>query len=397
MCLHLVAVLLTQCRGISLKLPVGPARFLKARHYIAAIFAAVLGLSLVTGFVWAPKSVTLVVDGSSRTVMTGRPDVASVLSEAGVSVSARDLVSPVPSDPIDDGSVIIVRHVAHVTLIHNGEPIALEVVGRTVADALIMAGLDPTGGISTDPAVDAPLVDGMTVTAKDVFLRVDEEDVTVPYGSVVIGDPGLPRNKKVTVTKGVRGSAVRVWQVLVTGGVEGTRTLAADTVLTPAVDEVVRIGTKSAFRQVIPAKGAADHVRTRSTTVSAGRPTSTPPIRGRVIAVEATAYTPYACGLDADWIAWRRRLFDVPAGWGIVAVDRAVIPLGTRLFVEGYGYAVAGDTGSAIKGLKMDVCFWGPTLSSPTGHASAAQELAARTLANRWGRKRGLRVTILGD
>ena len=380
-----------------MRLPVGPARFLKTQHHIAAFFAAVLGLSLVTGFVWAQKSVTLVVDGSSRTVVTERTDVASVLAEAGVNVSPRDLVSPVASDPVEDGAVVIVRHVAHVTLVHNGEPISLEVVGRTVADALIIAGLDPTGGISTKPAVDAALVDGMTITAEDVFLRVDEEEFTVPYSSVVIGDPGLPLNKKVVTTKGVRGSAVRVWQVLVTGGVEGTRTLAADTVLTPAVDEVVRVGTRHAFRQVIPAKGASGHVRTRSTTVPAGRDPSTPPIKGRVLKVEATAYTPYACGLDADWIAWRRRLYHAPAGWGIVAVDRDVIPLGTRLFVEGYGYAVAGDTGSAINGLKIDVCFWGSSLSSPTGHASAAQEQAGRTLANQWGRKRGLRVTILGD
>lgn len=45
------------------------------------------------------------------------------------------------------------------------------------------------------------------------------------------------------------------------------------------------------------------------------------------------------------------------AGPGIVAVDPAVIPLGTRLHVEGYGYAVAGDTGAAIKGKKVDVWF----------------------------------------
>ena len=41
----------------------------------------------------------------------------------------------------------------------------------------------------------------------------------------------------------------------------------------------------------------------------------------------------------------------------VIAVDPSVIPLGTKVHVEGYGYAVAGDTGGAIKGNKIDVFF----------------------------------------
>jgi 3D (Asp-Asp-Asp) domain-containing protein len=44
-------------------------------------------------------------------------------------------------------------------------------------------------------------------------------------------------------------------------------------------------------------------------------------------------------------------------GYGVVAVDPKVIPLGSRLYIPGYGVATAGDTGSSIKGNKIDLGF----------------------------------------
>jgi len=42
---------------------------------------------------------------------------------------------------------------------------------------------------------------------------------------------------------------------------------------------------------------------------------------------------------------------------GLAAVDPRVIPLGTRLFIKGYGFAIADDIGGAIKGNKIDLAF----------------------------------------
>ena len=57
---------------------------------------------------------------------------------------------------------------------------------------------------------------------------------------------------------------------------------------------------------------------------------------------------PYTDGLSA---------IGVPAGYGLIAVDPRVIPLGALLYVEGYGYGLAADVGGAIKGKHVDLCF----------------------------------------
>src|ERR1700679_3760653 len=64
----------------------------------------------------------------------------------------------------------------------------------------------------------------------------------------------------------------------------------------------------------------------------------------------ATAYTPHCRDGCTGITAMGQR-----AGRGIVAVDPRVIPLGTRLYIPGYGNALAGDTGGAIVGKRIDL------------------------------------------
>jgi 3D (Asp-Asp-Asp) domain-containing protein len=91
-----------------------------------------------------------------------------------------------------------------------------------------------------------------------------------------------------------------------------------------------------------------------------------PPSATRTLVVDAVAY--HLPGVTASGI---------PVGPGVIAVDPAVIPLGTRVFVPGYGPAVAADVGSAVRGALIDL--WMP---------STADALA-------WGR-RTVTITIYG-
>jgi 3D (Asp-Asp-Asp) domain-containing protein len=76
--------------------------------------------------------------------------------------------------------------------------------------------------------------------------------------------------------------------------------------------------------------------------------------------------------LKVDAVAYHlpgKTAFGLPVGKGVVAVDPKLIPLGTRLFVPGYGRSIAADVGVAIKGRIIDL--WMPN------------DAAARS----WGRK----------
>ena len=101
-----------------------------------------------------------------------------------------------------------------------------------------------------------------------------------------------------------------------------------------------------------PAPGAYDGLTTEQITNleaerEASRMIDEEVSRGaeRVMMMEATAYT---------WTGNRTASGTWPAV-GTVAVDPEVIPLGTRLWIEGYGEAVALDTGGAVKGNVIDV------------------------------------------
>jgi 3D (Asp-Asp-Asp) domain-containing protein len=140
-------------------------------------------------------------------------------------------------------------------------------------------------------------------------------------------------------------------------------TLAAERSMTQRqISAVVAQAAAARLKSEQLARAAASSPPTTAVT-SAISPATTfastaPGVAGRTISVSATGYA--LPGRTATGLA---------VGWGVVAVDPSVIPLGTHMSIPGYGEAVAADTGGAVMGATIDL--WFPTVAQ----------------ANAWGRR----------
>ncbi|KQU19871.1 peptidoglycan-binding protein [Bacillus sp. Leaf75] len=124
------------------------------------------------------------------------------------------------------------------------------------------------------------------------------------------------------------------------------------------INQVLQVGGQAAA-QAKPS--------TPSTSTPAPAPAQESKSFSKEITVEATAYTAYCAGcsgITATGIDLRSN-----PNRKVIAVDPRVIPLGSRVYVEGYGEAIAGDTGGAIKGTRVDLF------------------MASQSSALNWGRK----------
>ena len=116
----------------------------------------------------------------------------------------------------------------------------------------------------------------------------------------------------------------------------------------PVQESVGSSSTQAPVSQITDSSVAA--VET-APVVTAPTVTETPAVQGKSLVVSATAYSRHEAGLS-NFTATGIDLSITPM---VIAVDPSVIPLGSLVSVPGYGIAIAGDTGGAIIGNKIDL------------------------------------------
>lgn len=104
-----------------------------------------------------------------------------------------------------------------------------------------------------------------------------------------------------------------------------------NTEIIPPTDKIISRGTKIVWRDLTTSDGTIHY--------------------WKKLHVWATDYDSHCLGCDA-WTAT-----GLPQGKGVIAVDPTVIKLGSKVYIPGYGLAVAGDTGGAVKGNIIDLGF----------------------------------------
>jgi 3D (Asp-Asp-Asp) domain-containing protein len=172
------------------------------------------------------------------------------------------------------------------------------------------------------------LISTVSALQTDQETKTLKEVVTIPYEVKYVFDRDMGAGRLQKAQHGVDGQFVREFAVTYKDG-----------------KEIGRILVKEEKTQAVPAIFHMGKPNNRA--VSRGSYT-----RAKVLTMVSTAYLPSA-GLKRPTY---RTATGTKAEYGAIAVDPKVIPLGTLMYVEGYGFGIAEDTGGAIKGNKIDVC-----------------------------------------
>ena len=313
------------------------------------------------------KEVVINLDGERLVVKTVKSTVKEVLKQSGINITEDDYVS-VPLDTklkSKKGNVIDIKKAVPVTVIADGQEFKLMTSKKTVREALEgepvnLGHLDRVEGAGLDDEI----VGGMKLKVVRVKKKLVSENEIIPYNVIKRENGSMDKGDYRVIKEGKEGVREKVYVVSYEDGKEVGKQLVSSTVVSEPETRIVEYGTVPVY---MTARGEKFRYK-------------------KVLTMKATAYTASYedTGKTPDHPEFGITYTGIRAKKGVVAVDPKVIPLGTKLYIEGiggspdYGFAVAAEIGSAVKGNVIDLY------------------MDSRQAVKQWGVKK-VRVYILYD
>jgi len=312
-----------------------PARRRILNPSIVWVLVSLVFLALVGSAAWVKaneKAVEITVDGQRITLRTLKKTVDDSLKEARVSLGPYDEVLPARNALLTREQKIAVIRAVQITLIVEGKKSEIYSTKQTVSDVLQANDVSLEAADKVTPDKSAPVTSGMTIEVIRVKENTTQTTARIPFTIVKREDRQLEIGITKVVQEGQEGVKQLTYRDVIENGKKTKSVLVQTKVIKEPVSRILAYGT--------------------SGTINRGNET----IRfQKAFEMTATAYYPgpESTGKWADGYT----KIGLRATFGVVAVDPNVIPLRSRLYIDGYGFAIAADVGGAIKGNRIDLCY----------------------------------------
>ena len=286
--------------------------------------------------VWTPAvEVELTIDRKTTSVWTLSDTVGEFMKEEGIQLRAEDKVSEGMDETIEEGMNIKIEKAFPIVLKVGNKEREVWSTSTTVADLLKSEKVSVKELDRVSPELSARLTDKSAVTVTKVEKVTDVVEEPINYEIISRKDSSLEKGKERVITEGQKGLISKTYELTKENGKIVSKELISEETVEEKIDQVVAVGTKEK-------RAAVKRVSASSSSSSTDE-----------YYVTATAYTSGCNGCSGKTATGINLRANPNAK--VIAVDPSFIPLGTKVYIEGYGYATAADTGGAVSGKKIDV------------------------------------------
>jgi len=302
------------------------------------------------------KDVWVTDDGSTKNYRSAAETVGEFFAEEGIEIHDKDIVNAELEGPLKQNMKIKIERAAEVS-IRYGKKTYNEIVEPGTYAITVINRFTEEQGIEDyffDGQYNEIVYSGMELEISEKSTSIITVTEIIEFETERIETEDLDLGTEEVATKGVEGRKEISTEITYVNGKETGREVIEEKIITEPENEVIHVG----IGKTIPVS-IVEKTQAASVNYSGGSISPDSLAYSQEFTMEATAYTAgyESTGKNPGDPGYGVTATGITAEHGIVAVDPKVIPLGTELYVEGYGYCIAADTGSAIKGNKIDLFY----------------------------------------